>query len=117
MKYDFIKLGNKNMAISFGFAALRKYSELTNTSLSDLQKLGTDMTLNDTLILLWCGIKDGHRRAKQEFELSVDDIADMLDGNFDVLEDAFEILGRHMSDGLTNSEKKQVAKGTKKKKS
>tara|TARA_R110002020_G_scaffold446158_1_gene658350 strand:- start:1127 stop:1480 length:354 start_codon:yes stop_codon:yes gene_type:complete len=117
MNYEFIKLGKKDMPISFGFAALRNYSELTKTSLADLQKLGMEMTLNDALTLLWCGVKDGHRRAKQEFDLSIDDLADCLDGNFDILQTAFEIVGRQMSDGLTKTEKKPKAKGTKKGKS
>ena len=112
MKYEIIEIGSKKFPIKFGFAALRNYSNLTGTSLADLDKIGVNMTLDGALTLMYCGIKDGHRVSKQDFTLDIDDIADALDGNMDCLEKVFEVLARQMSDG--NTEGKQKAKRTKK---
>ena len=114
MKYEFIDLGNKKFPIKFGFAALRNYSNITGTTLAGLDKIGKNMTLDDALTLMYCGIKDGHRAAKQEFNLEVDDIADLLDGNMDSLEKVFETLARQMSGGIQESGGKLKAKKAKK---
>lgn len=107
MNYTFIEINNKKLPIKFGFNALRKYSSKTNTSLQDLDKLGVDMTLNDALILIYCGIEDGYRAAKQKCEIGIDDLADLIDGDFDSIGKAMEILTEQMGG---NTEKKQKAK-------
>ena len=105
--YTFVELGGEKYPIKFGFNALRKYSSKTKTSLQDLDKLGTDMTLDDALTLIYCGVEDGYRAAKQECELTVDDLADLIDGDFDSIGKAMEILAEQMGG---NNEKKLKAK-------
>jgi len=107
MNYTFIEIDKKKYPIKFGFKALRKYSSKTKTSLQDLDKLGTDMTLDDALNLIFCGIEDGYRAAKQECEISIDDLADLIDGDFDSIGRAMEILAEQMGG---SNEKKPKAK-------
>ena len=96
MTYEFIQINEKKYPIKFGFNALRKYSAKTNTSLSDLDKLGSNMTLDSALILIHCGIEDGYRAAKQNCELSIDDLADLIDTDYDAIARAMKILGDQM---------------------
>ena len=107
MEYTFVKLGDEKYPIKFGFNALRKYSSKTNTSLQDLDKLGVNMTLDNALTLIYCGIEDGYRAAKQECKLSIDDLADLIDNDYDSIAKAMEILAEQMGG---NTEKKQKAK-------
>ena len=107
MNYTFIEIDDKKYPIKFGFNALRKYSTKTNTTLQDLDKLGTDMTLDDALTLIYCGVEDGYRAAKQECEISIDDLADLIDNDYDSIGKAMEILAEQMGG---NTEKKQKAK-------
>ena len=37
--YTFVKINGKDFPIKFGFNALRKYSDATDTALADLDKL------------------------------------------------------------------------------
>ena len=90
--YTFVELGGSKYPIKFGFNALRKYSMKTGTTLNELNKLGADMSLNDALILIHCGIEDGYRAAKQECELTVDDLADKMDGDMDGIARCMEVL-------------------------
>ena len=108
MNYTFIEINENKHPIKFGFAALAKYSKKTNTSLQNLDKLGTDMTLDSALTLIYCGIEDGYKTAKQEFNLSVDDLADLIDEDFDSIGKAMEILAEQM--GGNNKSKKLKAK-------
>lgn len=107
MNYTFIEINKTKYPIKFGFNALRKYSTKTNTTLQDLDKLGTDMTLDDALNLIYCGIEDGYRAAKQECTLTIDDLADLIDTDYNSIASAMEILAEQMG-GDTG--KKQKAK-------
>ncbi len=107
MKYTFIEINKEKLPIKFGFNALRKYSKKTNTKLQDLDKLGADMTLDNALTLIFCGIEDGFRAAKQECKLTVDDLADLIDSDFNSIGKAMEILTEQMGG---NTGKKQKAK-------
>ena len=109
MNYTFIEINKEKLPIKFGFNALRKYSSKTNTSLQDLDKLGVDMTLDDALTLIYCGIEDGYRAAKQDCDLSIDDLADLIDGDFDSIGKAMEILAEQMG-GNTKSKKPKAKK-------
>jgi hypothetical protein len=97
MKYEILEIGEHKMPVRFGFNALRKYSLMT----------GATMTFNDAFSLIYCGLEDGYRAAKQPFHYSLDDVTDMFDGNMDCMEKAFEILGRAMGE---KTEKKTKAK-------
>ena len=109
MNYTFIEINENKYPIKFGFNALRKFSSKTNTSLQDLDKLGTDMTLDSALILIHCGIEDGYRASKQECKLTIDDLADLIDGDFNSISRAMEILGEQMG-GNTKSKKPKAKK-------
>jgi len=112
MKYEILEIGEQKMPVRFGFNALRKYSLKTGATMNDLNKLASgELTFNDAFCLIYCGIEDGHRSAKQPFTLSLDDVTDMFDGNMEAMEKAFEILARAMGDG---NEKKPKAKRVKK---
>jgi hypothetical protein len=77
--------------------------------LQELDKLGEKMTLDNALILMYCGIEDGYRAAKQEMKLDVDGLADLVDSDFDAIGRCMETLGEMMS-SMTKSEKKQKPK-------
>jgi len=104
MKYTFLETTNDKIPIKFGFGALAKYSEQTNTTLADLDKLGNGMRLDQALLLIMCGIEDGHRAAKQDFNLTVSDLADMVDEDHELIARAMNIL----TDQMGGSTKKKV---------
>ena len=106
--YTFVELGGEKYPIKFGFNALRKYSVKTGTTLNELNNLGADMNLNDALILIHCGIEDGYRAAKQKCELSIDELADQMDGDMDGISRCMEVLTNMM--GGSNEKKQQPKK-------
>jgi len=106
-KYTFVELGGKKYPIKFGFNALRRYSMKTGTTLAQLNNIGNDMGLNDALVLILCGIEDGHRASKQECNLTIDDLADSMDGDMEGIARCMEVLAKQMGG---KSEKKQKPK-------
>ena len=111
MKYEIIEIGETKLPIRFGFTALRKFSRKTGSTLNDLNKLSNgEMTFDHAFILIYCGIEDGHRKAKQSFKYSIDEITDLFDGKMDCMQKAFEVLGRAMNEGMSGNEKAKKAK-------
>lgn len=111
--YKFLQINDKKYPIRFGFAALRKFSLKTDTTMNELTNMSADMNLDHALQLIYCGIEDGYRKAKQKIEIeSVDDLADLIDTDFDSIARAMDILTDMMSGG--DDEKKQTAKKGKK---
>tara|TARA_R100000773_G_scaffold42810_1_gene40447 strand:+ start:945 stop:1301 length:357 start_codon:yes stop_codon:yes gene_type:complete len=114
MTYEILVIDGKDYPVRFGFNALREYSRITGATMQDLNKLANGQTtFNDAFALIYCGMKDGARKAKKEFKYSIADVTDLFDGNMDAIEEAFEILGRAMEE--SGKEKKLKAKITKKK--
>ena len=111
MKYEILEIGETKLPVRFGFNALRKYSLKTGSTMSDLDKLGNGkITFNDAFTLIYCGIEDGYRAAKQEFKMNIDEVTDLFDGNMECMEQAFEILSRSMSSGNEGKPKAKKAK-------
>jgi hypothetical protein len=94
---EFIEVNGKRYPVRFGFNALREFTAVTGTTLSQLQSLQENITLDHAIKLVWCGFKDGARKEKMPFSLAVDDIADLLDEDNTVLEKAFETFNKHFS--------------------
>ena len=114
MNYEIIELGGKDFPIFFGFNGLRKYCGLTGTSLNSLMNLGQDMTLDEALKLVLVGIEEGCRKADQEFNLTIDELGDMLDTDMTGLTRALEIFGNQMGQNVTTPGKKKVTAKAKK---
>ena len=79
MKATPVFINGKDYPVKYGFAALRAFSDATGTTLGDLAKLGNNMSITQALALVWAGLKDGARVMKQDFNLTIDDVADLMD--------------------------------------
>lgn len=113
MKYDIINIGKKDLPCYFGFNALRKYCRKTGMSLNELSTLGNNMSLDDIVELIFAGTQEGHRRAGVDFNMTSDDIADLLDGDAIGMQKAMELFAEHMGMTFgkeTETEKKQKPK-------
>lgn len=83
--------------------ALREFSKMTGTTLNELEQLGDNMTLDAAITLMYCGFKDGARKEKMPFRYSVDDVADWIDDDEQLIEKAFDIF----ADQFGSEEKKK----------
>ena len=100
MNYEIIELGGKKFPIFFGFNGLRKYCGMTGTSLTKLMRLGDDMTLDQALHLVLVGIEEGCRKSGENFNLTIDELGDMLDSDMSGLARALEIFGEQMGQNV-----------------
>ena len=94
--YNFVEIDGEKYPIRFGMNALRKFGKRTGTTLADLEKLGADMDLENALQLVYAGIEDGYRKAKQKCELNMDSLADLIDNDYDALAKCMSILSQQM---------------------
>lgn len=89
---EIIETNERKHSVRFGFNALREFSKMTGMTLSELENLGSDMTLDHAITLMYCGFKDGARKEKVNFRYSVDDIADWIDDDETLIEKVFKVF-------------------------
>lgn len=89
---QFIDIADRKHPIRFGFNALREFSRMTGTTLADLEKLGEGMTLDHAVTLMYCGFKDGARKEKAPFRYTVEDIADWIDEDGELIAKVFAVF-------------------------
>ena len=95
--YEVVIINGKDYPVRFGMNALRMFCKDTGRSLADLDKLGKEISLDDACYLILNGIRDGSRVSGQECSLNVDDVADLLDEDFEALNKVLEIFSSQFS--------------------
>lgn len=110
MKAKPVFIDGKDYPVKYGFAALRKFSDLTGTTLQELDKLSTSMTLTQAIALVYAGLADGARVTKTEFNLSLDEVADLLDEDSEAMTNVLNVFAESFGD------KSKTKKGRLKKK-
>jgi hypothetical protein len=95
--YEIVIINGKDYPVRFGMNSLRNFTKATNRSLQDLDKLGEGMSLDDACQLILAGLKDGARVSGVECSLNVDDVADLLDEDFNALNNVLEIFSNQFT--------------------
>ena len=95
--YEIVIINGKDYPVRFGMNSLRNFTKATGRSLKDLDKIGDGMSLDDACQLILAGLKDGSRVSGKECSLNVDDVADMLDDDFEALNKVLEIFASQFS--------------------
>ena len=109
--FEYVKINDRNMPVKFGFNALRHFSRMTNTSIADFDKIGTSMTFDTALVLIFCGLQDGARAAKESFSYTIDDLADDLDNDMSAIERCMVIFTEMMTPSKAEEKKKKLKAG------
>jgi len=77
---DYIKIGETEYPVKYGLNALSLYCDEVGIKLGELDRIGrADSSLRDLLRLFWWGFKDGARSEEKPFELTVENVADLMD--------------------------------------
>ena len=97
MKAEPVVINGKEYPVKYGFAALRKFSDVTGTTLQELDKLAVNMTMTQAIALVYAGLADGHRATKQDFNLDLDDVADLMDEDSDAMANVLDVFARSMN--------------------
>lgn len=95
MYYD-VKVKGKAYPCNYGMAALSEFLDAEGLKLSDLSTFGQDMALSTALRLVYIGLKDGARKAKKEFNLSFEDVCDLVDDDQELITRCMEVFVKSM---------------------
>ena len=112
MTYEEIESEGKKYPVRYGFWALNQFCKVCGLTLADLGKLESQMQPEHAIGLVWAGLKDGHRKAKLSFDLSLDDIADLIDEDAQLITKCMTVFGKHQQND-SKTEKKNNRKQTK----
>lgn len=101
-------INGKDYPVKYGFAALRAFTDETNITLNELGKLGDNMTITQALALVWAGLKDGARVTGNEFNMSIDDVADLIDKDQEALTKVLSVFQKSISQPKQTKGKKKA---------
>ena len=107
--YEVVIINGKDYSVRFGINSLRMFCKDTGRSLSDLDSLGDGMSLDDACYLILNGIKDGSRVSGQECSLTIDDVADLLDEDFDAMNKVLNVFTEQFSSKFSDEKKPKGA--------
>ena len=92
-----INANNKSFPVKFGMAALSEFLDAENLQLGELDKIASNLTLTRALRLVHLGMKHGARVAGERFELSFEDVCDLMDENPGLMQEVLDIFGKQMT--------------------
>ena len=103
MKATPVFINGKDYPVKYGFAALRKFSDITGTTLQELDGLANKMTLTQAIALVYAGLADGARVTKTEFTLSLDEVADLMDDDNEAMTNVLNVFAESFGDTKAKS--------------
>ena len=92
MDTQLIKVGEKTYPVKYGFNALRMFCNESGIELQDLEQIASSMKIDHAINLVWAGMKDGARVEKQGFDLTPEDIADLMDEDNTLINQCMELF-------------------------
>lgn len=92
MDTQLIKVGEKTYPVKYGFNALRMFCNESGIELQDLEQIASSMKIDHAINLVWAGMKDGARVEKQDFDLTPEDIADLMDEDNTLINQCMELF-------------------------
>lgn len=104
-KFEKVNIGGQELNVKFGFNALSIFEKESGESVNSITKYGNEIPINLAICLVFAGLKDGARASKSDFTLTKEDIADLLDDDFDALSRVLKVF-----ESMMGNKKKQKAK-------
>ena len=101
----YTQIAGKEVPVSFGNAALIRFEEETGISILNLGT--TPLNYKNSLVLIFEGLRDGHRKDKKDFTMTFDDLCDDLEEDPNALTRIMDLLNKSMP---TPDEKKTKPK-------
>lgn len=92
MTTQLVKVGDNTYPVKYGFNALRLFCNASGMELQDLETLGSSMKIDHAINLVWAGMKDGARAEKKDFDLTPEDIADLMDEDSSLINQCMELF-------------------------
>lgn len=100
--YAIVEIDGKEYPVSFGMNALAQFTRQAGLTLKQLSDLEEHLDLQNTLVLVWCGLKDGFRKARKagevqgQFDITHEDVGDILDTENGALEKIMSVFSEAM---------------------
>ena len=104
-----IQSNNNTYYFSFGIAALSRFCEVEGLNLNDLGQLAEGMTPLRALNMIYAGLKDGYRREGVPFNLTLDDVGDIVDDDPEFMAKCMDVVTKSMPTGNEQAGSKKKA--------
>ena len=109
--YKELKIPGRTLYISFNLRVIlqftKEYGGSEGSANIDIQEVISNSGLEGQMKLFWMALKEGHRKAKKDFDMEFDpDFFDFIDDNPDVIEEIAKSFTESMPQ-VTGEQKKR----------
>lgn len=106
-----VHIGGKSRPIVFGMSTLAQYCHDKGIALTRMEKAFADMTLLDTMDLIYHALITGCRRYKIQPDFDKDDVMTWIDEDPDAFAEAMRLFGESQNaQGAPAQDKKKAGK-------
>jgi hypothetical protein len=110
--YKELKIPGRTLYISFNLRVIlqftKEYGGSEGSANIDIQDVISKCGLEGQMKLFWMALKEGHRKAKKDFDMDFDpDFFDFIDDNPDVIEEIAKSFTESMPQVTTEQKKRQ----------
>ena len=105
---EIIEINKELYPIRFGMNALRMFCKEQKIPLTGLADLANEISLDEACMLILCGLRDGARKQNQVCKLSIEDIADALDDDMELITKAMGIFADSFNTKEKGNEKEET---------
>lgn len=119
MNFTKVTIAEAEYPVSFGMNALAAFTRNAGLSLKQLGDLEEHLDLQNTLLLVHCGLSDGHRKARKageasgQFTLTLEDVGDLMDADSNALQKVLDVFTQSMPNAKEGNGQTQRTKGKK----
>ena len=111
--YKELKIPGRTLYVSFNLRVVLQFQKefaKEGSSNIDIEKLISEVGLEGQMKLFYLGLKEGHRKAKKDFDMEFDpDFFDFIDDNPDVIEEIAKSFTESMPQVTGEQKKRQRA--------
>lgn len=103
-----IIIGGQSRPIRFGFNALAEFCKVTGLKIGNIDEVGANMDFGHIRALVYCGLKDGARKAGDKFTATLEDVGDWMDDSKEVIIEVFDEFVQSQAPAPTQEKKSEV---------
>ena len=91
--FDF---GGAKRPVKYGMNALSVITKVENIDFSNISEMGEGIDFSLMRTIVFAGLQEGARAEKKDFDITLDDVGDFLDGDIDKAEKFVELMSEQM---------------------
>lgn len=91
-----IFIGRRERPIKYGWNSIRIFCRISGITLTELSRIGDNLTPDNVTMLIYAGLKHAAEREKLEVDFTIDDVGDWINEDIAVISKCMQLFRQQM---------------------